>query len=184
MASTSAALNNRALVAAVCVVLLHSSMGQQPTPSSHCSPHTGQQPTPAPALAPIPTPPQAPTPTPTPSPAPTPVIDCHNQCTSDCNYNCSSSADAGISKCEADAVAGFNGCYASCTSQRCPGKSCEHSGCGFRNCTCDNPNASYCCQGCASAVSSAYFTCRSAYGGSYVYYCMLSCTSDCNNKCP
>nr|CAB3465788.1 unnamed protein product [Digitaria exilis] len=77
-----------------------------------------------------------------------------------------------MSKCQAQAVAGFNNCYASCTSQ------------SSSNCTCDNPNASYCCKGCGSAISSAYSDCQRGYGGAYVYYCMVSCTNNCFKTCP
>ncbi|KAF8659560.1 hypothetical protein HU200_058312 [Digitaria exilis] len=158
-------------------------MAQQPAPGSHCSPHTQPPPAPAPAPPPPPTISLPPAPTPTPTPAP-PPIDCHNLCVSDCDHNCTASYDAGLSQCQAQAAADFNDCYASCTSEKCPGKSCEHSGCGVGNCTCDNPNASNCCQECAFAASSIYTTCRSQYGGSYVYYCMLGCTSSCFKTCP
>ncbi|PAN20795.1 hypothetical protein PAHAL_3G411800 [Panicum hallii] len=173
MASTAAALNG-VLVTAVCAVLLHSSMGQQPSPTTpDCPDHTGQQPVPVPAPAPTPLPV---------TPPPAPAVDCSSYCTSTCTSRCEAYRRDGLAKCETDAAAAFNGCYDSCTAQNCPGKSCVHSGCGNTTCSCENTNARSCCQSCGSAVTPTYSQCRSSYERG-MYYCMLSCTNDCNKNC-
>jgi len=187
MASTAAALNG-VIVAAMCVLLLHSSMGQQATPTPHCPDHTGQKP--VPVLAPVPTPLSA-TPAPAPTlpsapppvtPSPAPAVDCSSYCSLTCTSRCEAYRKDGLAKCDADAAAAFNGCYESCTTKNCPGKSCVHSGCGNTTCSCDNTNARSCCQSCGSAISLSYSQCRSPYERG-MYYCMLSCTSDCNKNC-
>nr|TKW28275.1 hypothetical protein SEVIR_3G309500v2 [Setaria viridis] len=150
MASTAAALNG-ALLAAVCFVLLHSSTGQQPVPASNCPDHAAPTPPPVPPAS-----------TPTPTPAPPPTADCYSSCGSQCNTNCTNYREAGLRQCDAQNVAAFNSCYDSCTSRTCPGKSCVHSGCGSGNCTCENGNARSCCEWCGSAISSAYFNCRTS----------------------
>ena len=81
MALAAAALKKASLVVAVCVVLLHSSLGQQqPTPASRDCPYTGQQPPPSPTPvvpAPTPTPTLTPPPVPAPMPSsPAPVNNC------------------------------------------------------------------------------------------------------------
>ncbi|KAK8458163.1 hypothetical protein SEVIR_3G309200v4 [Setaria viridis] len=206
-ASTAAALNGTLFVAAVFLVLLQSSMGRKPGPPHHCpDDNAGQQPaapahhcrdddsdeqpapTPAPAAAltatptPPPTPaPSAAPPTTTPTPAPAPAADCYLNCSKQCSPLCQANMTAGASKCQADAIAGGNSCYDSCTTNTCPDK-CVNSGCSFDSCTCDNTYARSCCDACARAINPTYFSCVNYYGRA-VQYCMINCQDDCNKKC-
>ncbi|TKW28276.1 hypothetical protein SEVIR_3G309300v4 [Setaria viridis] len=168
MASTAAALNNVALVAAVCAVLLHSSMGQQPMPTPNCPDHTGQQPVPPPPSTPI--------------PALTPMVDCQSYCSSQCQSNCTANMGADLAECDTTYARNFNGCYGECTNRTCPGKSCVHSGCGLGNCYCQNANARSCCEECSNILSSTYIECR------YIIeraepFCMMTCMSGCKQNC-
>ena len=172
------------MVVAVCVVLLHSSLGQQqPTPASRDCPYTGQQPPPSPTPV-VPAP--MPTPTPAlPAPAPAPVSNCTY---SDCASQCTPSCEAGYhpTNCTSLLEGAFNGCYESCTNHTCPGKSCVHSGCGFGTCSCDNPHAVSCCESCRNAVypavGSAVQRCQS-YNERYMGYCLTYCYDRCSKNC-
>ncbi|CAL4907012.1 unnamed protein product [Urochloa decumbens] len=163
MASTAAALIG-AMVAAVCMVLLHSSMGQQPTSAPPCHDNTGQQPAS------------------TPVPAPAPAVDCTSYCSSQCQSNCTANMGADLARCDTDYATDFNGCYGYCTNRTCRGKSCDHSGCGIGNCSCKNDNARGCCKECSDILSSTYFQCR-YFIERAVPRCMNSCMNDCNEKC-
>lgn len=118
--SAAAALKQACLVAAVCLVLVHSSLGHHPHPlrarpqpaASNCH-YTGQkspapklQPPPPPTQVPVPpprAPPPPPTPTlPAPAPAPAPVNCTRSYCASYCSPICEDDRAAGAARCESD----------------------------------------------------------------------------------
>nr|TKW28278.1 hypothetical protein SEVIR_3G309100v2 [Setaria viridis] len=171
MASTAAALNGTLLVAAVFLVLLHSSAGRQSGPALHCPDNRAYHchddnteeppaptPMPSPSLAPL-TP--TPTPTPPPPPAQAPAVDCSLNCSMQCSPLCQANMTAGIDQCQADAISGGSGSYDICTANMCP----------------DN-----CCQGCGQATVPTYLSCVNYYNRA-IQYCMINCQDACNKNC-
>ncbi|CAN6355870.1 unnamed protein product [Urochloa humidicola] len=182
MASTAAAPRSTILVAAVFLMLLHSSTGRQPGPAHrgpdndsmeqqpaaarahHCRDDTEQQP-PVQAPAPTPMPPApalAPTPELPPTPAPAPAIDCPLNCSMQCSSLCEAKRTAGLAQCQADLVTSGNACYDQCVTNTCPDQ-CVNSGCGFRDCSCDNTYVRSCCNACGQGLQPTYFRCVKNY---------------------
>ncbi|PAN20800.2 hypothetical protein PAHAL_3G411600 [Panicum hallii] len=155
MASTPAALK-AAFGVAMCVMLLHSSMGQQPVPA------------------------------PAPAPSPMLPSDCPLYCGSQCGPICKARADAEARRCvffRPEVV--YNSCFEGCSS-RCNGNSSAARGCcKINSCSassCGNPCARSCCESCSSSAYYPFGKCMSSQEKVFGY-CTSPCMTDCNNKC-
>lgn len=152
MAATRAALMG-ALVAAVSLVLLQSSMGQEPMSA----------PASAPTLAPVP------------APAP----NC-STCLQNCNAHCQGIADSDYRKCEPILASVYAACFKGCSNGRCNGTygvtSCEVSTCSASGCGC--PCHVECCKACTIPAGQASYSCTSA-AGRVMQFCMPDCTMRC-----
>ncbi|KAF8666443.1 hypothetical protein HU200_053553 [Digitaria exilis] len=151
--AASGAAPKGALVAAVFLVLLQSSMGQEPMP--------------APAQAPAPV------------RAPSAPPNC-STCLQNCNTHCQGIATSDYQKCEPILASVYAACFQGCSKGRCNGTygvtSCEVNTCAASGCGC--PCHVECCKSCSTSAWQASYSCTSA-AGRVMQFCMPDCTNRC-----
>ena len=152
--STSAALKGAMLVAICAMLLLPSSMGQQPAS--------------APAATPMP---------PTDCPG-----YCSSLCTPICKDSSEAAARRCDSIRPELAYNGcFEGCSRNCTGNSSYARgTCVIGSCSPSTCGC--PCARSCCESCTGSATGPYYACMGTQPKIY-QYCMTTCTVLCNNRC-
>ncbi|KAJ1265207.1 hypothetical protein BS78_08G061700 [Paspalum vaginatum] len=144
-----------AVVVAVCVVLLHSSMGQQPAP--------------APVAVPAPPPPRY-------------CSNCSSICIQSCQatYEAQAQKCSGILGASGDCIKGCsrnscNGNSYAAVRDSCSNSSCTPSSCG-------PPCVVDCCKSCNNYLGSAYGQCM-FWAGRSMNYCPPACINNCYSNC-
>ncbi|CAL4892489.1 unnamed protein product [Urochloa decumbens] len=153
MASNAVSLKG-ALAIAICLMLLHSSIGQQPAPApaptmspSDCVPYCGS-------------------------------IICGPMCQARANAE---AKKCDIYRPEVVYASCFEGCTRNCNGNSAYARgSCNLDSCSASSCGC--PCARSCCESCTSSAYYPYGRCMSSQEKVFGY-CMPPCMTDCNNKC-